>query len=468
MAADTSKIVDIHGRPLLTRGYDAASRSRRTSAWVAGQSGPNREISLALSTLRARHRDLARNNPWARRAIQSLVTNWIGAGIRAQWKTKVRQSRWSTWFETTQCDADGRSNGYGLQGSIARAIVESGAVLVRRRPRRPEDGLAVPLQIQILEIDHLDRNKSTDLPTGGWIDQGIEFDPLGRRAAYWLFSRHPGEARMGTRQSARYAASDVLHLFRSDRPGQIDGVPWGTGAMLRLRMLDDYQDAQLERQRLAACYMGFRRVPDPSMIDGQSSLDEYTLLEKLEPGAIEDLPPGHDITFASPPQPEDDREFQMSVLRACAADYGLPYEVLTGDLSEVNFSSARMGFQEFSRNIDVWRWQLLEPQFLSPLAAWYLEAELLAGFGGRAETPLWTAPSRQIVDPAREIPAIIEAVRGGLMSLPQAIRAQGFDPIVLATEHAEFMAILDGLGVTFDSIATIPAPAPVADQQVSA
>ena len=206
--------------------------------------------------------------------------------------------------------------------------------------------------------------------------------------------------------------------------------------------------------------MGFRRIPDPSLNDGQDSRDDYVLLDKLEPGAVEDLPPGWDIDFASPPQPEDDESFTKGILRAVASDYGIPYDVLTGDLSEVNFSSARMGFQEFSRNIETWRWQLLAPQFLVPLVGWYLDAEAIGGFNGRPEQPLWTAPSRQVVDPAREIPALRDAVRAGFMSLPQAIRAQGFDPLVLATEHAAYLATLDGLGIAFDSDGRHPTTGP--------
>ena len=431
------------------RQYDAGTVSRRTANWLARSTGPNREIETSLVKLRDRHRDLARNNPWARRAINAVINNAIGPGIRAQWSNTRRQKRWSEWFETTACDASGRLDGYGLQALALRTVVESGECLIRRRPRRPDDGLPVPLQLQILEPDYLDHAKTEALPSGGWISQGVEHDARGRRVAYWLFPEHPGDPITGTGagQSARYPASEFLHIYRLERPGQVRGVPWGTGAMMRLRMLDDYQDAQLERQRLAACFVAFVRETDPTM----ETQDEYELLSKLEPGAIELLPPGKDVSFASPPQPNDDKEFTANVLRAVASDYGLSYEVLTNDLSNVNFSSARMGFQEFARNIDAWRWQMLAPQFLNPLAAWFLEAESLAGVTGKAETPLWTAPARTLVDPAKEVPALRDQVRAGFMSLPEAIRKMGYDPDLLIQEQAEFMGKLDALGISFDS-----------------
>lgn len=451
MATNVARLVGLDGRPLRpvpTAQYDAATRSRRTAGWNARSTAADTEIAPSLTTLRDRHRDLARNNPWARRAIQAIVNNWIGPGIQAQWTDPGVQSLWRAWFETTAVDADGRSHGYGLQSLIVRAIVEAGECLVRRRPRRPQDTATVPLQLQVLEPDYLDHRKTNTLPNGGWITSGVEFDPIGRRVAYWLFKSHPGDvSARGNGASVRYDAADFLHCYRLDRPGQVRGVPWGTGAMLRLRMLDDYADAQLERQRLAACYMAFVRDSDmPPDLGG-----EVNLVEKMEPGAIEFLPPGKDISFANPPQPEDDQAFKLQILQSIAADYGLPYETLTGDLSQVNFSSARMGWNEFGRNIQDWRWNLLAPQFLTPLVGWFAEAAALVGVDTRGALPLWSAPARVMVDEAREVPAIRDKVRAGLISLPEAIRQQGYDPSTLIEEQAAFLAQLDALGIKLDT-----------------
>jgi capsid protein len=135
-----------------------------------------------------------------------------------------------------------------------------------------------------------------------------------------------------------------------------------------------------------------------------------------------------------------------------ACDYGIPYEVLTGDLSQVNFSSARMGWQEFSRVIDVIRWQLLEPRLLNPLVDWFLEAEALAMVRPPAvEGPLWTAPARVLVDETREVPALRDKVRAGFMSLPEAIRSMGYDPETLIQEQAAFLKFIDRMEVKVDS-----------------
>ncbi|NJL19359.1 MAG: phage portal protein, partial [Bdellovibrionaceae bacterium] len=67
-------------------------------------------------------------------------------------------------FEDT--DADGQLDFAGIQALVARTVVESGECLVRFRLRRPGDGLAIPLQLQVLEPDFLDHTKTQKTDTG--------------------------------------------------------------------------------------------------------------------------------------------------------------------------------------------------------------------------------------------------------------------------------------------------------------
>jgi capsid protein len=55
----------------------------------------------------------------------------------------------------------------------------------------------------------------------------------------------------------RIPAKKVLHVFRQEQAGQIRGVPRLAPAMIPLKMLDDYDDAELERKRTAALFCGF-------------------------------------------------------------------------------------------------------------------------------------------------------------------------------------------------------------------
>ena len=66
---------------MLARSYEGARVGRRTEGWVVAGTSANAEIGTALSRLRDRSRDLVRNNPYAAKAVQAVVSNLIGTGI---------------------------------------------------------------------------------------------------------------------------------------------------------------------------------------------------------------------------------------------------------------------------------------------------------------------------------------------------------------------------------------------------
>ena len=242
----------------LTRGYDGAARGRRTEGWRAPGSSADTEIGVAGALLRDRMRDLVRNNPHAAKAVAVLVNNIIGAGImpRAASGDDTLDRKVDALFErwTAECDADGQLDFYGLQTLICREMVEAGEVLVRRRLRRASDGLPVPLQLQVLEADFLDATKSGAIGAGRMV-QGIEFDPVGKRRAYWLHAEHPGDA-YGTLQNGLQSrpvpATEIAHVYEKQRT-QARGVPWGAPVIRSLRDLDDYEVAELVRKKTEAC-----------------------------------------------------------------------------------------------------------------------------------------------------------------------------------------------------------------------
>jgi lambda family phage portal protein len=186
---------------VLARAYEGARQGRRTEGWIAAGTGANAEIAPALARLRDRSRDLVRNNPYAGKAVQALVSNMVGTGLMPRARAadaEIAKQADRLWLDfAATADADGLTDFAGLQALIVRCLVESGEVLVRLRERRTEDGLPVPLQLQVLEADHLDSGKTGELADGGFILQGIEFDALGRRRAYWFFRSTPATAAVG-------------------------------------------------------------------------------------------------------------------------------------------------------------------------------------------------------------------------------------------------------------------------------
>lgn len=440
-----------------TRRYEGASTGRRTDGWFTTGASASAEIGPALSRLRNRSRDLVRNNPWAARGIQVIVSNTVGTGIIPQIKGKnegqVKRltDQWQQWGETPACDADGKFDFYGLQALITRTIVESGGVILRRRRRRLSDGLPVPLQIQVLEPDFIDLLKEGEFENGNYIVQGIEFNKLGKVVAFWLFDQHPGDAARSLRKSSasrRIDAEDVRYVFRGGRPGQVHDVPWISPAIIKLRDFDEFEDAQLVRQKISACFTAFV-VDSEAPTDPAEAQDDFG--DRLEPGAIEKLPPGKDIRFPSPPGVTGYGEYAAVILRSVAMALGITYEQLTGDYSQGNFSFSRMGWLEFNRNVGQWQWTMMIPSVCVPVMAWFFEAAELAGYGSTGAHAVWTPPRREMIDPKSDVAAIRDAMRTGIKTPQEAIREQGYDPEDFAKEYSEGLKLFDKYGLVFDS-----------------
>lgn len=439
----------------MVRGYDGAKTGRRTDGWTAGGTSANAEIAPALSLLRARSRDLTRNNPYAAKARQAYVGNAIGTGITA--KLGANSDLWKRWIDG-ECDADGQHDFFGLQQLVAMTEWEAGECLVRLRWRRPEDGLAVPLQLQVLEPDYLDTLKSGALPNGGWIMHGIEFDPLGRRVGYWLYDSHPGESAqiMRSLTSRRIDAADILHIYRKERPGQIRGVPRLAPAMLKMRDLDDYEEAELVRKGIEACFAAIvtSQSDDPQTVAGSVTDSSGRQVESLGAGMIYYAKPGQDIKFGSPSAMGGYGEYVRQQLHAIAAGAGMTYELLTGDLSMVNYSSYRAGILEFRRAVEQYQWLTFIPMFCAPVAAAFQRAALI-GRGAKSGTVEWTTPKWDWVDPVKDVAGELLEVAAGLKSWQEAVRRRGGDPdtVLAQTKEDQEKFKAAGVAIQIDKLA---------------
>jgi lambda family phage portal protein len=365
--------------------------------------------------------------------------------------------RWKRWGETTECDAAGRLTFYGLQRLVMRSVVESGEVLIRRRLRRPEDGLAIPMQLEVLEADYIDTGKDGFLGIeGGPVIQGVEFDAIGRRVAYWLYEQHPGSSGpFVSATSRRVSASGILHVYDQDRPGQMRGPSWFAPIDVRLHDFDEFEDATHMKQKIAACMAAFVTDLDGSgtaLVEAGTDPATEKPLDMLEPGAILNLPVGKQVTVANPPQATDHQSYSQTALRGIAAGLGVTYEDLTGDYSQVNFSSARMARIAHMGDLHDWRWNMLIPQFCAPAWTWMLMTLDLIGVAVDLEAPAtWTPPPAPMIDPNTEGQALMRMLRTGAMTHDQMVSEQGYDPDDFWEEYADGLERLDKLKIILDS-----------------
>jgi lambda family phage portal protein len=443
----------------LLRHYEGAVVGRRTQGWnrSAGDANAIHQGST-LAYLRYAARDLARNDRLVRQALRTIANHTVGWGIvpKPMPLTARAVELWKAWAETTACDANGRNNIYGLQKLVMRSTARDGEVLVRRRTRRVEDGLPIPLQLQVLEADFLDTSKTIGLVNGHRIVQGVEFDALGRRVAYWLFPEHPGSA-ISTVTSAligssrRVPASEILHIGEStDRAGQVRYATWLAALLLPAKDLNEYEDAQLMKQKIAACLAVVMYDADGTAAPLGTADDAASpATDTLQPGAILNAPLGKSVEVVQPPSVSDYAGYVTSQDRKNAKGVGLSYEDYTGDYSNVNFSSARMARVEHYENVYDWRWHLLVPQFCDPVWNWAMEAAFL----GEPSYPRaqWTAPPMPMIEPDKEGLAYQRNIRIGAITWPEMVRERGYDPDAVLEEIKTWNQKFDAAGVVLDS-----------------
>jgi len=438
------------------RAYEGAKRTRRTEGWRSGNGSANAEINGALSTLRDRSRELVRNNPYARRAINVLVGKSIGTGILA----RVPDGAKSAMDEfVDKCDVTATFDFYGLQSLIARTAFESGGCLVRRI--RTTQG-RIPLKLQVLEPDYIDTTKYGTVGDN-YIIAGIEINGYGARVAYWLYDQHPGESAPIPRrlQSQRIDASEIIYFGERERPGQLHCVPRLATTMLRFRDHDDWRDAVLLKKKIEACFVAFVHGSGTSnTIAGSGQIETQTdgkRIETLSPGMIHKLRDGEEVSFGNPSAAVDGG-FNKDELHAMAVGTGVTYEQLTGDLSQVNFSSMRAGMNDFIDMVEMYRWIQFIPQVLKPIREWAIEAGWTAGsLRSRDYAFIWTPPAWPYVNPVDDIKALKEMVLGGVQSLSEGIRQRGYNPDDVFDEIARERKSLAEKGIKVDTdIANAP------------
>lgn len=467
------------GKTQAARGYDAGSHGGRNKGRTPRDEGPHSVVARALPLLRAAARELARNDPHASKGVAVLTRHLVGTGIRPRPRTGDRKvdrqilDLWKRWGE--QCHVEHDLDVYGLQHLTVRGIVESGEGLIRRRIRRMTDGLAVPMQLQVLEGDQLDGGRDAQLSDGGTILGGVEFDPLGRRRAYHLHRVHPLEGTVLTGTgSVRVDASEVAHAFRMYRPGQVRGATWLHSVALQLRDIGDFRGAEIVRKKTESAFVGIvsddRDDAEPAIVgdkeleagadetkDGSGYVHDKNgnVVERVIPGMFLYLPDGRKITFSNPSAIGGYREYVETELRAVAAGMGVPYEFLTGDLSRVNFSSARVGLNDFRADIEALQTLFVVPLICRPMWRWFCEMARLAGVmpagAGEGVVPVeWAMPSWSSVNPLQDAQARLLSLRTGTTSLTEEVAREGWDFEDLVEEIAAERELLAKHNLAFE------------------
>lgn len=435
-------------KALLNTGFKGAN-DEHLADWAFLPLEINTILRNDLRKLRARSRDLARNDDTARRFLSLLKQNVLGhRGVILQAKNKLRNGkpdkRWNNEIEAAwkAFGSKYRHRGQSLAPSacgqmtlrqIQWLVLQSRAIdgecfvqILRGYPHNPHC-----FAMRLLNPDLLDSTYNTQAANGNRIEMGIELDEFDRPVAYHF---SPDQTYQGlsshTRPRVRIPADQIIHIFRKEHVGQLRGIPDFAAIMHKAKMLNGVHEAIVVGWRVAAAKMGFFVTKDSEDLpDPAADPDEYND-DRTAPDNSFDATPGS-FEYIS-----DSVDFKSFDVDYPTSTYGEGYKVfmrqlsnglnvssptLSNDYSDVNYSSLRQALLE---DREGWRCVQAEmvDDFLQPLFdEWYLWSVDMPQVLAIPESKrnlrpavLWNPRGWPWVDPLKEVKAQVEAVNGNL------------------------------------------------------
>lgn len=443
--------------------YAGAARGRIHSTWNGVKASADSDLldSGDLAQLRARSRQLVRDDPHAASMVRVMSDNVVGAGIRAQSRASAEETglsesaveEWNracdqvfdAWAESKESDATGHTDFYELQRLIYETMKVDGDALVHPVSIPPE---LEPNRLLATSLELIDADRLAS-PSGNReeIRDGVEIGARGQAIAYHVSKGHPGDMFSSAFSQDfmrirrfREGQLNMLHFFRRQRPGQTRGAPVLTPALTAFQNLSKYIEYEQIAARVNASIALFITQNDPETATVTFDTEEQKFVEGIEPGAIERLGPGENIEPFNANRPGTTFDpYVIRMLRAIGAAVGLPYELFARDASRVNYTSSR------TLLLEAWRgFRCDQAALVSCVLGPVREMVLVEGYArgllptveGFGADPLlrrallraaWIPPARGWVDPVKEIEASAAAVAANLSTHADEAAGNGRD-----------------------------------------
>ena len=376
-------------------GPDAGFRPRNRSG--------DSEKRRAEKWLNARTRDQLQNNPLISGAVEVICYNVVRHGIFPEFELKGPDgellkdvnTRLGFLFGRWQRRVDSSGHDWlcDIQRIILRHLWMDGEILIHRVWDRSIKGV-VPLRLELLEVDHLDKRVDGPQANGNVARRGIELDPAtGKPAAYHIFDEHPGDYLSGLAQdSRRIDAADIIHVYDRRRASQFSGISWMHAVVMEAYRMDEYRTSEQNAARAASAFVAFVHNAFPSSFAGGglpvggsaapvSASSEGSSSERptdISPNQITYVP-GGGVTLASHNRPGSNYEpFIKDSKRTQAAGLTMSYEASSRDFTDASYASARSGSLEERLSYENQQ-GILNRQANAGIDAWFIEAAWLAG-----------------------------------------------------------------------------------------
>jgi len=440
-------------------GYEASHMTRKDAMfpWDGPAEGMNK---ASRQTLRARARDLERNNPITNSILMAIKNNVVATGFNMQARSddEAFNSRieelWQEWCHYENCDYTKRQSLDDLLKLILERKFVDGGILVTFPVDKTRE---VPLTIQLHEVDELTSDNVT-LTDGNILSDGVECTPEGLPIAYWITQTDvDGVTEMTPR---RIKAEDAIFLWNRTRVSQFREVTPMASTIVTTKDIGDYNNAVAFQQKTAACTSAFIETTNAASAIGRMAQQEskHSNIEQIKGGRVQYLAPGETVKMLIPSgQAAEVGNYLPLQQRMIAAAQGLSLESTSRNVERVNYSSARQNLLADEITYKEMRKELIE-YFLRPLYIRFVNMCYLAGLldntGFKPDKQyykaVWLAPSLGWIDPKKEAEANTINLQNGGKSFQQYCAEQGVDWRERIDEMAEAQEYATSKGVTLN------------------
>ncbi|MCX7958837.1 MAG: phage portal protein, partial [Deltaproteobacteria bacterium] len=246
--------------------YAAGKYDNTLDSVIATYDNADEDIQKYVKVVRGRSRTLAKDNPFYRKYLESLVKYVVGSeGFKLQVQGRNADGSFDTAandliereFEQVwayMCDDLGEMNFYDMCCIIIKSVARDGEVFIVVN-RNATNKYRYTLRLYEADAVPVDYNRK--LSNGNEIVMGIEKDKNGRRVNYYF----------ETKSKNKYIvipADRVIHLYRPERIGQTRGIPWTHASIVYAAHLYKYIEAAVINARVGAAKMGYIEREDMS------------------------------------------------------------------------------------------------------------------------------------------------------------------------------------------------------------
>ncbi|WP_147539274.1 phage portal protein [Anaerotruncus rubiinfantis] len=435
-------------RQLARSMYTAADQSPRSAGWTTINATGEQTNQASRDIVRARSRDLERNSDVLGGELLALERNVIGTGIVLQAKVlggdgkenedlnEQIETLWREWCRPGNCEITGRLSLFEVETMIVRRRFIDGGILIVKVKDADE------FQLQLIEVDDLD--STVQACNDHNVIGGIEIDKFRRPVAYHIKVYDAWGFHVRT---DRIDADRVIYLPFLSRPSQVREFAMAAASLPRIDDVNELLDSAVDKERVVS-HLSLAIESDTGTIGGLvgmgrggidlagQSESEGSTGELLEQGTIVRLKPGDKVSVIGQPGTSSTVDpLVKTTQRLAGSSAGLSYEVVSRDMSQVNYSSARQGLLEDQRTYRIWQKYLIE-HFCDVIYSEWLDWMILTRrlnisdyYSRRAayQRHIWIAGGWDWIDPLKEVSANAKALETNQTTLQEICASKGKD-----------------------------------------